>query len=102
VFDEKDCITCHSEDGSHGDDGIPPITGPYFMTRWDGESIGDIYAFIAENMPRTKPGSLMPEDIADVIAYLLKLNELPAGPAPLSAEAVMLKTVMFTETAPAR
>jgi len=51
VYDHRDCITCHAEDGSPGDDGIPPIKGPYFMTRWDGQTVADIYAFISANMP---------------------------------------------------
>lgn len=102
VFDARDCVTCHAEDGRHGDDGVPPIVGPYFMSRWDGHTVGDITAFIAENMPRTKPRTLTPRDVADVTAYLLKLNELPAGATELPADAEARRTIRFTEAAPAR
>lgn len=100
LYDRKDCITCHAEDGSPGDDGIPPIKGPYFMTRWDGQTVADIYAFIAANMPRTKPGSLAPQEVADVTAYLLQLNELPAGTAALPADRAAAATIRFTDAAP--
>ncbi len=73
VFDQRNCVTCHAEDGSAGDDGIPPIRGPYFMTR-------------------TKPGSLAPQEVADVTAYQLKVNELPAAAA----------RVRFTDARPVR
>ena len=102
VYDKRDCITCHAEDGSPGDDGIPPIKGPYFMSRWDGNTVGDITTFITANMPRTKPGTLSPQEVADVTAYLLKLNELPAGATALPADAAAVKAIRFTEVAPAR
>ncbi len=102
VFDQRNCVTCHAEDGSAGDDGIPPIKGPYFMTRWDGNTVADIYGFIATNMPRTKPGSLTAQEIADVTAYLLKLNELPAGSTALPADPAAAARVRFTDARPAR
>lgn len=102
VFNEKDCVTCHAEDGRPGDDGIPPIVGPYFMSRWDGQTVGDITAFVSENMPRTKPRTLTPQEAADVTAYLFRLNELPAGTTPLSIDAAAARGIRFTETAPVR
>ncbi len=102
VFDQRNCITCHAEDGSPGDDGIPPIKGPYFMTRWDGNSVADIYGFIAANMPRTKPGSLTAQEVADVTAYLLQLNELPAGSTALPSDPGEAARVRFTDARPAR
>ncbi|MGE0392609.1 MAG: c-type cytochrome [Vicinamibacterales bacterium] len=102
VFDGRDCITCHDEEGRAGDDGVPPIVGPYFMTRWDGQTVADITAFIAENMPRTKPRTLTPEEVADVTAYLFRLNELPAGATALPADAAAARGIRFTETAPAK
>ena len=100
VFSAKNCVSCHDEEGRPGDDGVPPIVGAYFMSRWDGQSVGDIAAFIAENMPRTRPRTLTPGEVAEVTAYLLKLNGLPAGPAPLPSAAEALRGIRFTETAP--
>lgn len=102
VFDGRDCVTCHAEDGRPGDDGVPPIVGPYFMSRWDGQTVGDITAFVWENMPRTKPRTLTPQEVADVTAYLLKLNDLPAGSTALPTDAPGARGIRFTEAAPVR
>ena len=42
-------------------------------------------------MPKNDPGSLAPEDVADVMAYLLKMNQMPVGSAELPADADSLK-----------
>ena len=42
-------------------------------------------------MPKNDPGSLAPEDVADVMAYLLKMNAMPVGPNELPADADSLK-----------
>ncbi len=44
-------------------------------------------------MPATAPGSLSPEQTADVIAYLLSVGKYPAGAADLPAKAEALKTI---------
>ena len=72
------------------------------MTRWDGNSVADIYAFIAANMPRTKPGSLPAQEVADVTAYLLQLNELPAGRTALTVDPAAAARVRCTDARPTR
>jgi hypothetical protein len=42
-------------------------------------------------MPKNDPGSLAPEDVADVMAYLLKMNAMPVGPNELPADVDSLK-----------
>jgi hypothetical protein len=44
-------------------------------------------------MPKNEPGSLSPEEYADVLAYLLKLNLMPAGPAELPPDSSALRTI---------
>jgi hypothetical protein len=44
-------------------------------------------------MPKNDPGSLAPEDVADVMAYLLKMNAMPVGPAELPADVDSLKPI---------
>jgi cytochrome c len=102
VFAEKDCVTCHDESGRPGDDGIPPIVGPYFMSRWDGQTVGDVTTFIAENMPRTRPRTLSPQEVADVTAYLFTLNALPVGATALPADTAAARSIRFTEAAPGK
>lgn len=76
------CKSCHSPE-SH--------TGAMFASWWRGKQLSDLYSFIAFKMPKNNPGSLAPEDAADVVAYLLRMNKLPTGPDELYPEPDSLK-----------
>jgi len=44
-------------------------------------------------MPKNEPGSLQPDEYVDLVAYLLKLNDLPSGSEPLSADSAALRKI---------
>jgi hypothetical protein len=46
-------------------------------------------------MPLDNPGGLAPEEYAAVIAYILKLNQYPAGPSELPIADSALKLITF-------
>lgn len=71
------CRSCHTP-ASH--------TGAMFKKWWVGKRLSDLYMFVGTNMPKNDPGSLAPEDAADVVAYLMKINGMPVGPAELPAD----------------
>lgn len=85
------CKSCHAPE-SH--------TGATFAKWWRGKRLSDLFGFISERMPKNDPGSLAPEDVADVMAYLLKMNQMPVGAAELPADADSLKKFRI-ETKPA-
>src|SRR6202012_3553174 len=68
------CRSCHSAE-SH--------TGATFAQWWKGKQLSDLYVFVATKMPKNDPGSLAPEDAADVVSYILKLNKMPVGKGEL-------------------
>lgn len=76
------CRSCHSPQ-SH--------TGATFNKFWRNHPLSDLYGFVATRMPKNDPGSLAPEDVADVVAYLLKMNAMPAGETELYPDADSLK-----------
>jgi mono/diheme cytochrome c family protein len=76
------CKSCHAPE-SH--------TGPTFSKWWKGRKLSDLFTFISTQMPKNDPGSLDPGDIADVTAYLMKLNAEPAGKDELYPDADSLK-----------
>jgi len=76
------CRSCHTP-ASH--------TGATFNQWWRGKHLSDLFAFVSTRMPKNDPGSLAPEDVADVMAYLLKINAMPVGPNELPADADSLK-----------
>lgn len=77
------CVSCH-----------PPATytGAVFLT-WQGRNLGELLAFLQEKMPKNDPGSLTAKEYADVMAYLLKLNKMPAGRVDLPADAKALRGI---------
>lgn len=85
------CKSCHAPE-SH--------TGATFAKWWRGKRLSDLFAFISTRMPKNDPGSLAPEDVADVMAYLLKMNQMPVGEAELPPDADSLKKFRI-ETKPA-
>ena len=78
------CQSCHTPQ-SH--------TGATFAKWWVGKRLSDLYTYVATNMPDNDPGSLAPESAADVVAYLLKLNAMPAGGTELPPDADSLKKI---------
>ena len=75
------CKSCHTA-ASH--------TGLAFQKSWDGRSLSELFAYISTKMPKNEPGSLAPEEYADVLAYLLKLNQMPAGKIELPSDTTTL------------
>jgi mono/diheme cytochrome c family protein len=78
------CKSCHTPE-SH--------TGPVFASWWDRKPLSELYYFIATRMPKNEPGSLQPQEYIEVVAYLLKLNDMPSGSDELRADSVALKKI---------
>ncbi len=85
------CISCHAGMGNH--------TGPVFRARWGGYSLQDLYSFISTNMPKNDPGTLSADDYVAVIAYLMQLNNMPAGKSALPVDTVALKAIIYDTVA---
>jgi cytochrome c553 len=85
---KHDCGSCHIHDLS-GDTikDVPPLTGPEFMETWGGKTVKELLEYTNTNMPQGSRGSLPPNTVADIVAYVLKFNEFPAGSEALSADA---------------
>ena len=80
------CAECHGENLNGMDDFIPPLTGENFFKVWEGKSVGDLFDQISKNMPVLNPGSLKPEQAADLAAYILSVAKYPAGATDLASE----------------
>ncbi|MEP6617750.1 MAG: cytochrome c [bacterium] len=80
------CKSCHSP-ASH--------TGATFEKWWKGKSVATLFAFMSSQMPKNNPGSLNPDEYADVVAYLLKMNAMPTGTRELVADSTTLATVLI-------
>jgi hypothetical protein len=67
--------------------------GIAFRHRWEGHSVFELYQLINDQMPNDDPGSLSSEQSLQLVAYLLKLNGMPAGADALTADATALKKI---------
>ena len=89
----KTCTECHGEELSGMEDIIPPLTGEIFFETWQGRSVGDLFDQISKNMPALSPGSLKPEQVADLVAYILSVSKYPAGSTALVAKFEALQEI---------
>jgi S-disulfanyl-L-cysteine oxidoreductase SoxD len=91
------CAACHDPKlvGGIG----PALTGNDFIAAWKGKSVGDLFERIHTTMPMTAPGTLKPEQVADVIAYVLSVGRYPAGANELATDLAVLKAVPLGEPA---
>jgi len=95
------CANCHGADlGGTGE--APALSGPKFLSDFDGLSLGDLFDRIRTTMPQDNPGSLPRDQVADILAYLLKANALPAGSKELDRRSEYLKAIGFSATNPGR
>ena len=91
------CTVCHGATLKGSDIGGPPLLGPDFINGWKAMSLGALLNKINMDMPSNAPGTLMPEQYADVLAYVLSVNKYPAGMKELPIDPVALKPVRMAE-----
>jgi PQQ-dependent dehydrogenase (methanol/ethanol family) len=71
------CAVCHGAQLQGG--GAPALKGRVFNTQWNGHSLRDFYNYVHQNMPLGQGGALNSQEYADIVAYILAQNGLPAG-----------------------
>ncbi len=81
------CLECHAVRGLDDAD---------FRLKWSGRSAYDLFERIRSTMPESKPGSLTLGTYAAIMAYLMKLNGMPAGTRRVSSDSTALTTIRLT------
>jgi quinoprotein glucose dehydrogenase len=81
---ETHCVQCH--EGLENDG--PDLTNKAFLDRWREDTLAPLFTFMKNTMPGTAPGSLDDRVYADVIAFMLEAQELPAGKTELTPDLV--------------
>jgi mono/diheme cytochrome c family protein len=85
IYGDK-CAGCHP---------VEAFTDQVFLAAWNGQTAHALFTSIRTTMPQENPGGLRRQDYADLLAYLLQLNKLPAGSAELGASDEALKKVLI-------
>ncbi len=93
------CAACHGAD-LEGVGIIPPLVGAGYIKGWDGKTVGDMVDHQQKTMPTDDPKKLTRAEHVDVLAYLLSVNEFPAGTGELPQEAERLSAIRVESTRP--
>jgi mono/diheme cytochrome c family protein len=92
---QRVCSECHGED-LEGREKSPALAGGSFTERWDGATLKKLFERMQE-MPPDNPGArLQPNQYADILAFLLSANDVPAGTQPLVSDKDVLATIKYT------
>lgn len=85
------CTGCHTS-ASH--------TGAIFLSHWAGKPLSELYGFVSQRMPKATPGSLSEDEYVFVVAYVLKINGMPAGKTELTGDPELLNDIRFDARTP--
>lgn len=89
------CASCHGETLGGSGAATPPLAGQDFGENWTGQTLDDLFERIQTSMPADHPGTLSRATNADILAFILKANKLPAGKTELPSDADALKQIRF-------
>jgi mono/diheme cytochrome c family protein len=81
------CARCHD---------VADFSAPSFLQGWEASTVLDLFQVLQKTMPMDDPGSLRPQDYADIVGYLLRANGVPAGKGELDSDAERLKLIRIT------
>ena len=87
------CASCHGDTGHEGGSGPilvdprqfqPGVTPPTVGNYWPYAT--SVYDYVNRAMPPDAPGSLRPEEVYALVAYLLNANEIIASDTVINAQ----------------
>ena len=93
------CASCHAPDLSGGD-LAPGLVGGEFVWNWSGITVGQLFERLRISMPQENPSSVTRAQKADILAFMLYVNEFPAGEHELADRTQMLEQIMFEALQP--
>jgi cytochrome c len=93
----QSCSRCHGANLS-GSFETPPLIGR-FMPYWSGSTLDALFDYVSTAMPLDHPGALGAGANTDIVAFILKSNDIPSGSKDLSAG--NLKSINFDSAKPA-
>ena len=82
------CSECHQEN-LKGNNDTPPLSGDMFWGNWETYNANNLLEQMRTTMPEDNPGSLDRQTYVDILAYILKFNEVPmTGDLPSDADSL--------------
>ena len=97
----KTCASCHGQ-ALAGSEFAGALNGLTFSNNWGGKSAEALFTYIQTKMPPAAPGSLAPEAVAQIEAFLLQQNGIQSGANELPAGTNALAQMQIPRGATAR
>ena len=94
LYDEH-CVRCHGATLQGNGEGAQPLTGATFKSTWNGVSLGAMFDRVRLSMPQDKPGTMTRQQVADLLAFILRANKFPAGKTELARQTDLLNAITF-------
>lgn len=79
------CAACHATN-LFGGEMAPGLKGSGFTGGWSGATLWELADFTNATMPQDAPGRLSAQELNDIIAYILRENDYPAGSDELAID----------------
>lgn len=92
---QRVCSECHGDD-LEGRERSPALAGSSFAQRWDGATLKKLFERMQEMPPDDPRKRLQPDQYADVLAFLLNANDVPAGSQPLVSDKDGLAAIKYS------
>ena len=89
------CVRCHGATLQGNGEGAKSLTDATFKSTWNGISMGALFDRVRLSMPQDKPGSLTRQQVADLLAFILRANKFPAGKDELDRQTDLLNAIVF-------
>ena len=87
---DTSCASCHE---------LGKFKGTEFSNAWTGKPLTDLHTAVL-SMPMDAPGSMKPQEYADILAYFLSINGYPAGQTELAGGEDAIKAVTLDAKKP--
>ena len=81
---QNNCTSCH---------GTEKYAGDAFVKAWVGRTAFDLFDQIKTTMPDDNPGGLSVQQYTDIVAYIFKVNGMPAGADSLPADPEAMRRI---------
>ena len=97
---QDNCGGCHGSTLG-GQAEAPGLIGNGFRNSWfTDQTASYMFDFLTSAMPQQAPGSLTPQQYADITAFLMSKNRIPAGATELPPDSAVLATLKVPAATP--
>jgi mono/diheme cytochrome c family protein len=93
---QRVCASCHGADLHSTEAEAPDLTDGAFKFGWQGKTVAERFETIRNTMPPGQRGSLDDQAYLDIVTYILRFNNVPAGKQALQPDINMLKQIVIS------